>query len=168
MATKRIQFVIDSILGGIAPFEYASNDDQFLDAYSISPDVFGSNSLQAPTGAIQPIAIDKQGSTANTPLWMTSNPKNEVRYVYDSVGSVYSQSTSDNVTGLGDLNDAGDASGNGMAYYDNYIYFARDTTVARYGPLDGTPAFTDDYWVGTLGLTALTDTQYPFDFYFTQ
>ena len=55
-------------------------------------------------------------------------------------------------------------SGNGLAYYNNYIYIATDTNIARYGPLNGTPAYTASVWTGaTLGSqTALTNTVYGF------
>lgn len=56
------------------------------------------------------------------------------------------------------------ATGNGLAYYNNYIYIATNTDIARYGPLNGTPAYTASVWTGaTLGsLTALTNTTYGF------
>ena len=47
--------------------------------------------------------------------------------------------------------------GNGAAYYDNYVYFSKNTTIARYGPLNGTKGFNGDYWAGTLSLTQLTN-----------
>src|SRR3990167_8080265 len=43
------------------------------------------------------------------------------------------------------------------------MYFARSTTVARYGPLNGTPSWTTDYWGNSLGKTALVDIDYPSD-----
>lgn len=55
-------------------------------------------------------------------------------------------------------------SGNGLAYYNNYIYIATNTNIDRYGPLNGTPAYTASVWTGaTLGTqTALTNTVYGF------
>lgn len=54
--------------------------------------------------------------------------------------------------------------GNGLAYYNNYIYIATNTDIGRYGPLNGTPAYTASVWTGaTLGTqTALTNTVYGF------
>lgn len=53
---------------------------------------------------------------------------------------------------------------NGMAYYNNYIYLSSNTNIDRYGPLNGTPAYTASVWTGaTLGSqTALTNTTYGF------
>lgn len=51
--------------------------------------------------------------------------------------------------------------GNGLAYYDNYLYLARRRNISRYGPLNGSPAFTNAYWITTLGKATLTDTTYP-------
>ena len=122
-----------------------------------------SSGLLRPTPASD---LSSGGVIHNTPLWLESNPKNGNVYVYDSAGSVYSIDVNFSaVTAVGDLTDGGTSNGNGAAYYDNYLYFARDTTIARYGPLNGTPTFADDYWVGTLGLTALDNsyrTNYPF------
>jgi hypothetical protein len=153
------QIRIDSILGGIATYEYASAANQYADAAGIAPDWANSNEiLYQSSGAIKPTPHSDAGGDSRPPtnnyiLWMRDNEKDGRMYMYDSVGSTYKSAGA--LTGLGDLNDGGTASGNGMAYYDNYMYFARDTTVARYGPLNGTPSFTDDYWVGTLGKTAL-------------
>lgn len=55
------------------------------------------------------------------------------------------------------------ATANGMAYYNNYLYIATNTDIDRYGPLDGTPAYTASVWTGaTLGSQpALVNTSYP-------
>lgn len=179
MANKTQTIRIESILGGHSTFTNFSRDDQYLASIGIDPSAAISASVNdygvdgpvfgfVPSGLIRPVGVEGIGTTVARPMWLTSSPKNaELLYVYDQNGSIYS--TADgltSVTSVGDLNDGGTASGNGAAYYDNYIYFARDTTVARYGPLNGTPVFTDDYWASTLGLTALSDTTYPdsFDF----
>lgn len=166
----RLQIRINSILGGQSPLAYLSKEDQFLSSGGIDPsapsDDGVTNLWALPSGIIRPTPAEFEGylGTSAKPLWIQTQPKDDLLYVYDSVGSVHTLTKPGyTITGLGDLNDGGDAAGNGMAYYDNYMYFARATTIARYGPLDGTPAFTDDYWVGTLGLTALSNTSYPQD-----
>lgn len=55
------------------------------------------------------------------------------------------------------------ASGNGMAYYNNYIYIATNTDIGRYGPLDGSPSYVAGVWTGaTLGTQpALINSAYP-------
>lgn len=133
--------------------------DQFLNSYAIEPSQNYRGSSYQASGILRPTGSIKFSGTgiAGVPLWLVPNTKDSNVYVYSANGSVYTY----NGSAVGDLNDGGTATGNGAAYYDNYIYFARDTTVARYGPLNGTPTFTDDYWVGTLGKTALSDTTYP-------
>jgi hypothetical protein len=164
MDSKTFQIKIDSILGGISPATHFAAGDQFLTCLGIDP-AQTSNFFIKASGLICPVPT-KDVSAANTmknvPMWITvPQPKasNGTVYVYDYGGSVYTHSarSTPGVTGLGDLNDGGTAHGNGAEYYDNYIYFARDTTIARYGPLDGVATFTDDYWATTLGLTALND-----------
>lgn len=53
---------------------------------------------------------------------------------------------------------------NGLTYYNNYVYLASNTNIDRYGPLNGTTAYTANVWTGaTLGSqTALTNTIYGF------
>lgn len=174
MANKTQTILIESILGGQSPLTHFSASDQFQASIGINPSA-PVNDLEAdynsfvPSGLLRPTSFDSVGSTAGNPMWMVNPPwKNSTSgttFIYDSVGSVYTfNNVSNAFTSFGDLTDGGTSSGNGCAYYDNYVYFARDTTIARYGPLTGfgsTSAFTDDYWVGTLGKTALTNTTYP-------
>lgn len=166
---------IESILGGHSPSTHFASKDQIRSSLGIDPSWPISDSQtdkygKVASGLIRPTAANKaSGSTINgAPLWLLRHPKgygatpNETIYVYDSVGSVYSFAIpTSTFSGLGDLNDGGTAAGNGAAYNDNYVYFARATTIARYGPLNGTPTFTDDYWVSSLSKTALVDTSYP-------
>jgi hypothetical protein len=166
---------IESVLGGHSPTTHFAAEDQFRASIGIDPSVAIRSTAQGfdlqasiPSGLLRPMSVVGVGTTAGYPVWIEATPKRESTiYVYDVVGSVYTvDDTFSAVTGLGDLNDGGTSKGNGMAYYDNYMYFARDTTIARYGPLNGTASFTDDYWAGTLGLAPLTDTNYHFSFYF--
>lgn len=166
MARDIHQIRIESILGGISQYSHFQNSDQLYDAYGIDPDhqfysTVGYTSTY-PSGFVVCGARASIGAIGTSPAnWIETNPKNGVVYVYTAVGSIYAFDYEYTLTALGDLTDGGTSSGNGCAYMDNYIYFARDTTIARYGPLNGAPTFTDDYWVGTLSKTALTDTTYP-------
>lgn len=173
MANKTQTIRIESILGGHAPMTHFAAPDQYLTSLGIDPSVTGQSGDYGigsyGSGLINPMGTYRVTSATNSflgyPMWITSEPTGNSFnpfYIYCANGSVYTvddQMTT--FTGLADLNDGGTATGNGCAYYDNYIYFARDTTIARYGPLSGTETFTDDYWVGTLGKTALTNTSYP-------
>lgn len=157
---KRIR--IESINGGHSVYDYTAGKDEYYDSLGI----FVDNNRAALTlrGAGPSVLSPSRprsitGTLTGVPMWMQGNPKNGNIYVYDMNGSVYTLTSS--ISGLGDLNDGGSAGGNGMAYYDNFMYFARETTVARYGPLNGTSSFTDDYWITTLGKTALEQQAYP-------
>lgn len=158
---------IESILGGQSPSDFFAAPNQFRASRAINPGWPADDNNNIPflssSGLLRPTTVSTLGTTFSVPNWIIPNPKDRLFYVYDAGGSVYSYKPffPTAYTLLGDLNDGGTSSGNGGAYYDNYVYFARDTTIARYGPLDGTAAFTDDYWVSTLGKTALTNTIYP-------
>lgn len=175
MANKTQTIRIESILGGHAPMSHFAAPDQFKTSLGIDPSLPTDDDLNGingslPSGLLRPMsAYNATGTITSAPMWIDGNPKEEgTIYVYDAAGSVHTVNDSvTTLTGLGDLNDGGSANGNGMAYYDNYMYFARSTTIARYGPLNGAPSFTDDYWVGTLGKTALSNTTYPVDFDYT-
>lgn len=166
MADK-LQIRINSILGGQAPTSMFAREDQFLMSSGIDPSVSLSaqNSIfydDLPNGSITPVGVKKQYSPNDAILWMVRNPKTRYTYMVDASGSAYSMDYDYSFTILNDDTALNNSSGNGCAYYDNYVYFAKDTTIARYGPLDGTPTWDGDYWVTTLGLTQLTNTSnYP-------
>lgn len=183
---RKFQIRIESALGGLSIYDNYASADQFKTALGLDPDIAAaanyntgaaaSSGWLTPMGASVGSNFDGASARARSAiLWMVRNPKqmNQV-YCYGAAGSVYyfdPQVVNFVETGTGptDLNDGGTASANGMAYYDNYIYAARDTTIARFGPLDsiGTAAWTDDYWTTTLGKTAMTNSTYPLHPYST-
>lgn len=174
MANQERTIVIESILGGHADFTNLSNPDQFQTSVGINPflpltDSTSSYNRSLASGLIRPVPTHpiETSVSVNKPLWMipVEGGNTEGIYIYDYVGSVYSL-FGGSLSAVGDLTDGGTAQGNGAGYYDNFVYFARTTTLARYGPLgtSGTsPAFADDYWVATLGKTALDSKSYPLD-----
>ena len=171
MADNKGVIRIESILGGHSPTTHFAGRDQFRASLGIDPsqpiwDTTNASAIVS-SGLLRPVGIAKLTDSilTNAPLWMESNPKDGNVYVLDSAGSAYTINTNfDTFTALSDGGSLSGGSGNGCAYYDNYIYFAKDTTVARYGPLSGTAAFDGDYWVTTLSKTRLTDnSNYPVD-----
>lgn len=162
---------IDSVLGGHSPFSHIGEKGQYRASLGIDPaqpidDLDNALSTES-SGLIRPSSAQNiAGSTlGSAPLWQVPNPKDANTYVYDANGSAYTvDATFSTLTALSDGGSLSSALGNGAEYYDNYIYFAKNTDIARYGPLDGSPAFTGSYWVGTLGKTALVNTVYPTDF----
>lgn len=72
-------------------------------------------------------------------------------YFYGNTGHFYKKNSSDTFS---DLRTIANSTGNGMAYYgeDRFIYYASDIAIGRYGPMDGTPDFTDDYFGSESGV----------------
>ena len=162
---------IESILGGHAPTTHFAAPDQFRASLGIDPaqpiDDADSTTSTVGSGLIRPAASQKFSGTTITsaPLWIIANPKNALTYVYDAAGSAYSIDAT--ITTVSALNDAGTLSsalGGGCEYYDNYIYFATNTDITRYGPLNGSAGFVINYWTSTLAKTALVNTTYPSTF----
>lgn len=170
---KRFQVRIDSILGGHSRTTHFASGDQFRASVGIDPgsplqgsagSPYSISKLNVkPSGLIRPTKASAITGTMNqTPMWMRGARSTTTIFVLDARGSVYTYAQGDSVfTALSDIG-ATTGSGNGMEYSDNYMYMATNTDIARYGPLDGTPKFTPNYWTGTLGLTALENASYPY------
>jgi hypothetical protein len=164
MARETRQIRIESILGGQSDWTHFGGSDQFDRSWGINPylpatDTSNSILAQKQSGLLRPVPSRAVETTLSMggPKWAipVETGATQQIYLYDAAGSVYTYANPA-LSGLSDLNDGGSSHGNGAAYYNNYIYFARDTTIARLGPLGGgSQAFVDDYWVTTLGKTAL-------------
>jgi len=162
MAIKTVK--TESVFGGWQATDNFGGEGQFRRSIAIDPYMPESDSDKYPSGVIRPTAMAKFSASEITgvPLWIVTNPKNTNAYVYANDGKVHTIAS--DLT-MGTALNSGTAltasSGNGAEYYDNYLYLAKNADVARYGPLNGTPSLTQDYWSNTLGLTSLTDTTYP-------
>lgn len=170
---QRLQIRIDSILGGHSRTTHFANRDQFRASVGIDPgsplpgsagSTYSSSKYNVkPSGLIRPTRASALTGTMNqTPLWMKGARSSTTVYVLDARGSTYTYAQGDSTFTA--LSDKGltTGSGNGMEYYDNYMYIATNTNIVRYGPLDGTPIFNGNYWTGTLSLTALENNSYPY------
>lgn len=162
---------INSILGGMAPTTHFAGQDQFRASLGIDPsqpmDDADSATSTIASGLLRPVASEKFSSStlATAPLWIETNPKDSNIYVYDARGSAYTvNATLTTVTAIADGGALSSSLGNGCEYYDNYIYFAKNLDIGRYGPLNGAPAITGTYWTGTLAKSALVNTTYPTTF----
>lgn len=163
MAIKTIQ--ITGVTGGLSASPYLYSQGQFLNAIGIDPDLPVSDNANdyLPSSLIRPsgyTAFSGANITA-VPKWFVTNPKDAKIYaLLDNGRFVSYDSAFANETLIAT---ASSCSGNGLAYYNNYIYVFTGTTVDRYGPLNNSPSYTTGVWTGaTLGsLTALTDTTYP-------
>lgn len=162
------KILIDNILGGHSPSTHFSGKGQFRASLGIDPsqpiDDLDSSFSTIASGLLRPAACQKFSGTTITsaPLWLIGNPKDQYVYVLDANGSAYTvDPTFSTVTALADGGSLSGCLGNGGEYYDNYIYFFKNTDVCRYGPLNGSPAFNATYWTSTLGKGALINTAYP-------
>jgi hypothetical protein len=160
-----INIQIDSIFDGIMPSSNFGGKGQYLSGIGIDPDIPATDSATdlKTAGIIRPVNYVAFSGAAvdSAPIAIITNPKNTLTYVILANGKLVSYDSS-----LGSETTVGTVSGGvarGGFYYNNYIYIIKPTNVSRYGPLDGTPALTNDVWTGaTLGSqTALTDTSYP-------
>lgn len=160
MAIEKVK--ITSILDGIAPTQYFGSDASYTSSVGIDPDFPISSTDIRTSGMIVPTRYGTFSSGFTTaPKWIVTNPKNALLYVYLDGGNFISFSSA-----LGSQTTIGtptSGAGNGMAYYNNYIYLATPTNVARYGPLNNSPSLTNTVWTGaTLGSQpALIDSDYP-------
>jgi len=153
---------IDSVLGGWSVSEYFNQKNQFLSSIGIDPEMPRSDSVTRPSGLIRPTSMAKFSGTEITgvPLWIITNPKTTSTYVYANDGKVHTIKS--DITMDTALDAVTSSEGNGASYYNNYIYFAKNTDIARFGPLDGTAATDQDWWTSSpLSKTALTNTTYP-------
>jgi hypothetical protein len=153
---------VNSILNGMSPSMSIAGEGQYYTGSAIDP-TFQANNYED-YGFLRPVLHTKFSASEITgvPLWMIKNPKTENTYVYTSDGKVHTVSNTLTMgTALNSGNALTTASGNGAAYYDNYAYFATNTDITRYGPLNGSPSLNQVYWTTTLGKTVLTNTTYP-------
>lgn len=152
---------INSIFDGISQASMSSEKDQYLAAIAIDPDVPETDSAIKTAGVIRPVGYFRFNASLldQPPLWIVTNPKNTKTYVYCNAGDLLSYDSSMASETLERA--VSSSTGNGFAYYNNYLYYARNTDIGRYGPLNGSPSFNDVFWGTTLGLTALTNTTYP-------
>lgn len=162
------KITIQSILGGHSPTTHFCQEGQFRASLGIDPGqpMDDADSIYSTIGCglLRPAACEKFSAVTITsaPLWLVPNPKTAYTYVYDAKGSSYTiNATFDTVTALADCGCLTDSLGNGCEYYDNYIYFAKNTDIARYGPLNGAAVWTGTYWTTGLSKAALTNTAYP-------
>lgn len=159
MAQFKVQ--IDNILGGISPTQAFGGANQFDSSIGIDPDMPITDSSVRTSGLLRPTAMNTFSSSGVTgaPLFILTNPKDAKVYVYMSDGNVVSYNSA--LASETVLAKPTSGAGNGAFYYDNYLYFSTPTDISRYGPMNGSPSLTNNYWTSTLSKTALVNTTYP-------
>jgi len=157
-------FTINSVLAGWGTSDYFYQQGQFSNSIGIDPEMPKDDLTTRPSGLLRPTSMAKFSGTEITgaPLWIETNNKDTNAHVYTYDGKVHTVSSGLTMgTALNSGNALTTASGNGLAYYNNYLYGASNTDIWRYGPLNGTPALTQNFWTSTLALTALSNYTYP-------
>lgn len=89
----------------------------------------------------------KSGSVVTDLIkWIVDGtPFDTNRYAYGDTGNIYKIDASDNFTLLRSVSAS---HGQGMEVQADYLYYTQNTQIGRYGPLDGTPTFTDNWQTG--------------------
>ena len=168
MARDINQIRIESILGGISDYQNFGTSDQFPFSCGIDPDIncnkdyYHSTDYQSnkASGFLSPRVQYSHASTSAQPMWIVTNPKNKDVFVYDSGGTIYTTRVYNEYAT--EVTTLASSVGGGSAYYDNYVYFATNSTVARFGPLNqDSPAINPDFWGNSLGKIGLSSTYYP-------
>ncbi len=159
MANKTKQIIIDSIFGGHSAYENFAAEDEFAYSAAIDPDqsiasIVPYSNLN-PSGYIFPTYSNILTSSFQDFInWLKPNPKTRDVYVYGLNGTIATtQGVAGDITYITSLVNS---VGGGSEYCDNYMYFATQSTVARFGPLNGAPVMNTDFWGSSLGKAALT------------
>jgi len=108
---------------------------------------------------ILPKTVKESGTQiTDLPLW--GDRVSTDTYLYGDTGNFYKRTSAGSVTLLRSV--AG-SHGNGLKYFgeDNFMYYARDNTFGRYGRMDATPSFVDDFLTAEGGVPTNT---YSIDF----
>lgn len=94
---------------------------------------------------LNPATVKESGGTITDFVkWLDITPASLVTYALGDTGKLYSRTTA----GMWSyLHQSASSHGNGLQYYygDDYLYYTNDSNIGRYGPLAGTPTFTDDF-----------------------
>jgi hypothetical protein len=92
-----------------------------------------------------PASVKESGSNVTDLIkWGELVPVTLNSYFYGNVGNIYQRTSA---ASWSNLHTAPVSHGNGMAYFtgDDYLYYTTDKSFGRYGPMQNSPAFTDDY-----------------------
>jgi hypothetical protein len=154
---------IDSVWNGQSSSQYFYGGGQYLAGVGIDPFLPISDSVgdRGSSGVLRPSGYEAFSGAAvdANPYWIITNPKDTKVYVVLNNGALLSYTSA--FGSETDIGTATSSSGNGAAYYNNYIYIATNTDISRYGPLDGSPSLANTWWTSTLSLTQMRNTTYP-------
>lgn len=103
-----------------------------------------------PDSITSALALAKSSGTTMTgmPKWIKKYDGNEWLFFYDENGVIYREASG----GFALLKSVTSSGGQGMDFYDDYLYYAQDSQIGRYGPMSGA-TFTDNWQTGLNGTT---------------
>ena len=132
------QIIVNNFSGGISPDQKVGVPGSFRFARNLNIHE-DSNYV-----TLQPKLSKVSGDTVvDLVTWAADGtPFSTDRYFYDQAGKIYKE-TSGGTWSL--LRTVSNASGNGFLVFDDYLYYALDAELGRYGLLSGTPAFSDSF-----------------------
>ena len=137
----RIQSIdINSIYGGISPTLNQGEEGSYLGACAIDPDIKINNRIG---GSISPTSYSLTTSAVSGVNWFEKNDQNNNIYYYNRNGEFGFIDPLGNTTVVATIIGS---SGNGLRYYNNYYYLATNSNIHRYGPMNGTPTLTENWW----------------------
>lgn len=127
--------------GGISPSKKVGIEGSFQFSQSINTQTDPSEIV------LLPKTVKVSGSTVTDLIkWFVSgHPYDTNTYAYSEGGKIYKGTSGDSWTLLRTVSNS---HGQGLEIFDDYLYYVQDTQVGRYGPLSGTPAFTDNWATG--------------------
>lgn len=96
---------------------------------------------------IAPAGAKVSGSTVvDLVKWIVdASPYATDRYFYGDAGKLYKE-TSGGTWSV--ERTVSNSNGQGLAVHNNYLYYTQNTQIGRYGPLNGSPSFTDNWQTG--------------------
>lgn len=118
------------------------------------------NIYSEPTGlTLNPKTVKDSGTTVQSLIkWFVSGtPYDTNLYSIDDGGRIYKR-TSGGTWSL--LRSVTNCQGQGLELSNDYIYYTQNTQIGRYGPLSGSPSFTDNWQTG-LNSTSVAGTFAP-------
>jgi hypothetical protein len=134
---------IEQLYNGQSPSYLIGGD--YLSSIAIDPDGDVSSGIKKISGAITPTAHTDFMDIDGNPMWVKPNPMTTDTLIYTDTGKLYQFDKT--ITSKGTPISLTDAHGNGLTYYNNYYYVAKDNDIDRF---NATTMEREENWYSTL------------------
>lgn len=135
--------IVTSASGGISKDKKSSqyqNAARFIKSLNIHSD-YNESTLMPKLSKVSGLTV-----TALVKWSDDGSPFDTNRYFYDEDGNLYKETSGGTWSVDRASTDIGNgAAGQGLAVFDDFLYYATSTTLGRKGKLSGTPSFDDDF-----------------------